>query len=116
MSLRFVSAALAGTMLAASIYAAPVELGRQVFHQDWAAACDNILACEAVSLLAEDEADRLPTMVVSRANDASDAVSAKISLVEPRGTGTGYWSMAGWSTAAFWQKANSPSRSKAPKH
>jgi Protein of unknown function (DUF1176) len=85
MSLRFVSAALAGTMLAASIYAAPVELGRQVFHQDWAAACDNILACEAVSLLAEDEADRLPTMVVSRANDASDAVSAKISLVEPRG-------------------------------
>lgn len=84
MRLSFVTALPAALLLAAPATAS-IKLGEQFFRKDWAAACDNVFSCEAVSLLAEDAAERTPTIVLSRDSSAAGAVSIKLSLVEPKG-------------------------------
>jgi hypothetical protein len=85
MSLPFVRTAFAGMLLALPLRAAPIELGKQFFHKDWAAACDNIMSCEAVSLMPEGDGERAPTIMIARENGAEGAIAVKISLVEPKG-------------------------------
>ncbi len=86
MSLPYLKTALAGlVVLAPTLHAAPVELGKQFFEKDWAAACDNILSCEAVSLMPEGNDDRAPTIMIARENGAEGAMAVKISLAEPKG-------------------------------
>jgi hypothetical protein len=85
MSLPIVRKALAGLLLALPISAEPIELGKQFFHKDWAAACDNILSCEAVSLMPEGDGSRAPTIVITRENGLEGAIAVKISLAEPTG-------------------------------
>jgi hypothetical protein len=85
MSLPFVKTAFAGMLLVLPLHATPIELGKQFFEKDWAAACDNILSCEAVSLMPEGDGERAPTIMIARENGAEGAIAAKISLVEPKG-------------------------------
>jgi Protein of unknown function (DUF1176) len=85
MNSPFVSAAFALSFLATPVQAAPIELGKQFFHKDWAAACDNILSCEAVSLMDDSQDESMPTVSVSRGNDSAGSVQIGISLAEPKG-------------------------------
>lgn len=84
MSLHFVRTVLAVSLLALPAVAAPVTLGEQFFRKDWAAACDNSLACEAVSMAPDgDLADK--TWVRIARDSGVDNVSVKIGLSEPKG-------------------------------
>jgi Protein of unknown function (DUF1176) len=90
MSLSFVRAAFVGSLLAAPLHAtsmesAPIELGKQIFQKDWAAACDNTLSCQAISLMPEGDGERAPAIMISRDSSSEGAVAVKISLVEPMG-------------------------------
>lgn len=85
MSLPFAKTLFVGSLFALPLQAAPVELGKQFFHKDWAAACDNILSCEAVSLLDESLDETSPTVTVARASDTAGTVTVSISLAEPKG-------------------------------
>jgi hypothetical protein len=53
-------------LLAATPLSAKVELGKQVFVKDWAAVCDNTLACEAVSLSPDNAPGGGPYMLVAQ--------------------------------------------------
>lgn len=83
MGLRSVKFIAMASMLAAALQAAPIELGKQFFHKDWAAACDNMLGCTAVSLRDETQAEVPPTAVVRR--DADGAVRIDIAVSAPKG-------------------------------
>lgn len=84
MSLHFVRTVVAGSLLAMPAIAAPVTLGEQFFRKDWAAACDNSLACEAVSMAPDgDLADK--TWVRIARDSGADTISVKIGLSEPKG-------------------------------
>ena len=85
MTLPFARAVFAISLLAMPLQAAPTELGKQFFHKDWAAACDNTLSCEAVSLMNDSQDDSMPTISVFRANDAVGSVQIKISIADPKG-------------------------------
>lgn len=85
MSMPFVRTALAISLLPMPLQAAPVELGKQFFHKDWAAACDNTLSCEAQSLIGDSQDESMPTVTVSRASDGAGPVQIGISLAEPKG-------------------------------
>jgi Protein of unknown function (DUF1176) len=85
MSLPFAKTLFVGSVFALPLQAAPVELGKQFFHKDWAAACDNTLSCEAVSLLGDNQDETTPTVTVARASDAAGTVSVSVSLAEPKG-------------------------------
>lgn len=76
---------LAGSLLAVPTHAAPIELGKQFFHKDWAAACDNIMSCEAVSLIGENQDENTPTVTLSRSSDSAGTIMIGISLSEPKG-------------------------------
>lgn len=85
MSLPFAKFIAVATVLAASSLAAPIEPGKQFFHKDWAAACDNVYSCEALSLAPEvDGGDTAPAILISR-ESPNDAVTVKISLTAPTG-------------------------------
>ena len=85
MSLPFVTALSVGALLAIPLHAAPIELGKQVFHKDWAAACDNSFSCEAISLLGDSQDESIPTVKVVRSSDSAVTTEVKISLAEPKG-------------------------------
>ena len=85
MSLLFARALLAVSFVTVPSQAAPIELGKQFFHKDWAAACDNTLSCEAVSLMNDSQDDSVPTISLSRASDVAGSVQIKISIAEPKG-------------------------------
>lgn len=85
MTLTIARAVFAISLLAMPLQAAPIELGKQFFHKDWAAACDNTLSCEAVSLMNDSQDDSMPTISVFRANDAVGSVQIKISIADPKG-------------------------------
>lgn len=85
MSLTFAKFLAAASVLATPLHAAPIELGKQLFHKDWAAACDNMRSCEAVSLIGEAQDDSAPTAAIRRAGDSAGAVEVGISLAEPKG-------------------------------
>lgn len=84
MSLYFVRTLVAGSLLAAPAFAGPVTLGEQFFHKDWAAACDNSLACEAVSLAPDGNMSDAPWVRIARESGA-DAVTVQIGLPDPKG-------------------------------
>ncbi len=89
MSLPFVKAALAGTLVSMSIAAmavpSAIRLGEQFFAQDWAAACDNISACQAMSLLPKGDGERAPAIIIERADGIDGKLAVRMSLVEPKG-------------------------------
>lgn len=85
MNLAFVRAMLAGSLLAVPTHAAPIQLGQQFFNKDWAAACDNTISCEAVSLLGDGQDENTPTATLSRSGDGAGTVVIGVSLAEPRG-------------------------------
>lgn len=85
MSLPFVTAVSVGALLTMPLDAAPIELGKQFFRKDWAAACDNSFSCEAISLLGDNQDDSSPTINVTRSNDSVATTEVKISLAEPKG-------------------------------
>ncbi|MGL5837801.1 MAG: DUF1176 domain-containing protein [Sphingorhabdus sp.] len=85
MSLFPVKAAIAGSLLMLPVHAAPIELGEQFFFKDWAAACDNGYACEAVSLMPENGSERMPSIMIRRESGLNDRIVVKLSLVEPKG-------------------------------
>lgn len=75
------------SVLAAASQAAPIALGSQVFHKDWAAACDNMLACTAVSLKTEAQEASAPTAAAFATvrRDSDGAVRIDIALAAPQG-------------------------------
>jgi hypothetical protein len=85
MSLFFVRAAAAFTLLASPLHSLPITLGDQFFSKDWAAACDNTYACEAASLMPEGDGERAPSIGISRDGSSEGALTVRISLVEPMG-------------------------------
>lgn len=85
MSLLLGKTLVLGLALAQPLQSASVELGEQFFHKDWAAACDNILACEAQSLLGDNQDEMMPKVTVERAQDLAGTVMVKVSLAEPKG-------------------------------
>ena len=84
MSLYFVRTLVAGSLLAAPAFAGPVKLGEQFFHKDWAAACDNSLACESVSLAPDGDLADAPWVRIAR-ESGTEAVTVKIGLSDPKG-------------------------------
>ena len=84
MSLHFARTIIVGSLFAAPAFAAPVTLGEQFFRKDWAAACDNSLACEAVSLAPDGNMSDAPWVRIAREGGA-EAVTVQIGLPEPKG-------------------------------
>jgi Protein of unknown function (DUF1176) len=82
MGMRFIQAGVVTALLAVSPLAAEPELGKQVTFKNWTAACDNILSCEAVSLLAEDTASPTLSMALARSNDGT--LTVKFSGLESK--------------------------------
>lgn len=85
MSLPLVRATALGALATLPLFAAPIELGKQVFHKDWVAACDNTLSCEAMSLDGNSNSETSPTIRVIRSSEKDASAEVKISLVEPKG-------------------------------
>lgn len=83
MSLRFVKLVAVVSALAMPLHAAPIELGKQFFHKDWAAACDNIFVCEAVSLMPEAQEGEPPSVSVTR--DGAGTVRIGIAFAQAKG-------------------------------
>jgi Protein of unknown function (DUF1176) len=84
MSLSFVRILVAGTLLAAPAFANPVTPGEQFFHKNWAAACDNSLACEAVSLAPDGNMADAPWVRIAR-DSGVETVTVKIGLTKLKG-------------------------------
>lgn len=73
MSLPFVRAALALLLLPLPLQASPVVPGEQFVRKDWMAACDNSLACTAVSLAPDGDTDP-PQIVIERGSGAEEVM------------------------------------------
>lgn len=83
MSLPFAKILAVASVLAAPSQALAVEPGKQFFHKDWAAACDNAYSCEALSLA--PEGDEAAPAILIRRSSPDEAVTVKVSLVAPVG-------------------------------